>query len=93
MKIIKDFIEASKAAYEALGLDEEYYHLSIEEDAKWDGNRDFMRFLNEYGDICSEEVKQMIVSEKYVTFLVYGCFGDTYYIAFDKDNRDEDLEE
>jgi hypothetical protein len=93
MKVIKDYIEVRKAVYKVLGLDEEYYHLSIEEDAKWDGNRDFMRFLDEEGDICSEEVKRMIVSEKHVTFLVYGCMGDTYYIAFDKANRDEDLGE
>ena len=92
MKIIKDYLEASKAAYKALGLDVEYYHLDVKEDVKWNGNRDFMQWTDD-GDIYSEEVKNMIVSEKYVTFLVYGCFGDTYYIAFDKDNKDEDLEE
>ncbi len=62
------------------------------EEEKWNGNRDFVSYVSE-GDTVSEEVKHMIVSENYVTFLVYGCMGDTYYIAFDKANRDESLEE
>ena len=91
MKVIKDYLEASKAAYEALGLSM-YYNLDIMEEEKWNGNRDFVSWISE-GEVTSEEVKNMIVSEKYVTFLVYGCMGDTYYIAFDKANKDEDLEE
>jgi hypothetical protein len=92
MKIIKDYLEARRVVYKELGLDELYYNLEIEGDVKWNGNRDFVSWVNE-GRLCSEEVKQMIVSENHVTFLVYGCLGGTYYMTFDKTSKDESLEE
>jgi len=90
--LINQYNEAAIEIFQLFGLKNVYGEIVSQLDSKWNSCKHDVRWLDEQGELYSNEIRTKYDSENFVMFYVNDGSGNYYYQIFDKSLRDESIE-